>query len=147
VNLPEVEVIGAQPAQRLLELAHRDPGVAAVRADLRHQEHRIPSVLDGAPHPLFALAVVVLPGVVQKVDPGGDRLVNDPDRLGGRPGLAEVVAAKTDDRDLVGMAAERAAGYELVTRCGVHVVIRWSKCKARSSQTVSWPAGCRSIAR
>ena len=42
-------------------------------------------------------------------------------------GLAEVIAAEADDRDLIGMAAERPAGYELVTRCGVHVVIRWKQ--------------------
>ena len=36
VNLPEIEVIGPQALQRLVQLTHRDGRVAPVRADLRH---------------------------------------------------------------------------------------------------------------
>ena len=64
MDLPQVQVVGPQTPQRLLELAHGDRRIAAVRADLRHQEDRVPPVGDGAPHAALALPFVVLPGVV-----------------------------------------------------------------------------------
>ena len=109
VNLPEVEIIGPQPPQRLLELPHRDFRVAAVRADLRHQEDRVAAIVDRATHPLFALAFVIFPGVVEKVDARVDRGVDDPHRLGHRLRLSEVISAEADDGDEVGMPSERAA--------------------------------------
>jgi hypothetical protein len=57
VNLPEIDVVRAQPPERLLELALRGPGVAPVRAHLRHQERSLAPILDGAPHAHLALAV------------------------------------------------------------------------------------------
>ena len=65
--------------QRLVEL----PGCLLLRAavDLGHQEHLVPiAVLEGLAHPDLALAVVVVPGVVQEVDPAIDRGVDDVDR-------------------------------------------------------------------
>jgi hypothetical protein len=45
VDLPEVEMIRPQPRQRLLELTHRDLPVAAVRANLGHQEDLVAPAL------------------------------------------------------------------------------------------------------
>jgi hypothetical protein len=66
------------------------------------------AVGDGASHPTFALAVVILPGVVEEVDPGVDGLVNDADRFGNGLRLAEVIAAEPDHGDAIRMAPERA---------------------------------------
>ena len=102
MDLPQVQVIGPQTPQRLLELAHGDRRVAAVRADFRHQEDRVPPIGDGASHPALTLPFVVLPGVVEEVDPGIDRFMNDSHGFGNGPGLAKVIASETDDRNLVG---------------------------------------------
>ena len=109
VNLPEIEMVGPQAPQRFVELAHRDLGVASVRADLGHQEHRVPAILDRASHSPLALAVVILPGVVEEVDAGVDRFVNDPNRLGDGPGFAEVIAAESEDGHQVAMPAKQSA--------------------------------------
>jgi hypothetical protein len=108
MDLPQIEVVGVQPSKRLLELALRHVGVSTVRADLRHQEHTLPAVLNGPAHPAFAFAVVVFPGVVKKVHAGVDRRVDDADRLLDRFDHAKVIAAETDDRDEFGVAAESA---------------------------------------
>ena len=97
VYLPEIEIIGAQTLQRFLELTHRDFRVTSMRAHLGHQKDHIAPVVDGLPHTLFALAFVILPGVVKKVDAGLNGFVNDADGLGGALGLSEVIAAQTDD--------------------------------------------------
>src|SRR5204862_373883 len=60
------------------------------------------------PSPL-ALALQILPGVIEKVDPGVDRFMTDSYRLCDRLRLAEVVAAKTDDRHLIGVASKGPA--------------------------------------
>jgi hypothetical protein len=108
VNLPEIQVVGAQAAQRFIELPHRDLRVASMRADLGHQENRTPAVGDGASHPSFALAVVILPGVVEEVDPGVDGFVNDADGFGNGLRLAEVIAAEPDHGDAIRIAPEPA---------------------------------------
>ena len=82
VYLPEIEIVRAQTPQRLLELTHRDLRVAAMRAHLGHQEDPVAPVVDRLPHALFALAVVILPGVVKKVNAGINGFVNDADGLG-----------------------------------------------------------------
>src|SRR5262245_1212090 len=102
-------MIGAKPAKRLLELTHRHFGVPTVRAGLRHQEHTLSAVRDGPAHPAFAFAVVVLPGVVEEVHAGVDRRVDDADCLLDGFDQAQVIAAQTDDRDEIVVAAKSAA--------------------------------------
>ena len=50
VNLPEVQVVGAQAAQRLFELAHGFAFAAPVRADLGHQEYLFAAIGDRLSH-------------------------------------------------------------------------------------------------
>ena len=50
VNLPEVEVVGAQAPQRVFELPHRNFAIASVRADLGHEEDLVAAIGD-APCP------------------------------------------------------------------------------------------------
>ena len=75
VDLPHVEMIGLQAAQRLLQLLHGHIFAAAVRADLGHQDGAVALALQRLAQPLLALAVVVIPGVVEEVDAGVDGLV------------------------------------------------------------------------
>ena len=67
---------------------------------------RVAAILDRAAHPPLALALVILPRVVEEVDAGVDRFVNDPDGLGDRLRLAEVIAAEADDGHQVGVPPE-----------------------------------------
>ena len=96
VHLPEIEIVGLEAAQRFLELPHRDPRVASVRADLGHEEHAIAAIGDGAAHPDFALVLVVFPGVVHERDAGVDRGVDDLDALAEPRDPAEMVAAEPE---------------------------------------------------
>src|SRR5438034_9595078 len=109
VNLPQIQVVGPQAPERLVELPHCDNRVASVRADLGHQEDRVPAIGDGTAHSPLALALVILLGVVEKVDSGVERFMNDSYRLDDRLRLAEVVAAEADDRHLIGVASKRPA--------------------------------------
>ena len=109
VDLPQVEVVGLQSLQRLVELPQGDLLVAAVGADLGHQEDLVAPTLEGLAHPLLALAVVVLPGVVEEVDAGIDRLVDDGDGFLEGRGVAQAVAAQPDDGDRLLGPPERFA--------------------------------------
>jgi hypothetical protein len=118
VNLPEIKMIGSQTPQRFVKLAQRHVGVASVRADLRHQEDRIPAIGDGPSHSALALSVVVLPGIVEEIDAGVDCFVNNPHGLGDCLDFAEMKAAETDDGHAIGMTAKRSASDRFV--CGSH---------------------------
>ena len=111
VDLPEVEAVGAQSSQRLLELSHRRGAVTAMRADLGHEEDPLsPSARQRAAHDLLTAAVVVFPRVVEE----GDALVHGGlhDALGLPRALdqAEVIAAQAHRRHLHAGAPENAAG-------------------------------------
>ena len=111
VDLPQVEIVGAQAPQRVFELAHRDSGVAAVRADLRHQEHTVTAVRDRlGPCAVSLETIVVVPGVVHERDAGIDRSMGEPHR--GAVGIRhpEVPAAEAEARDAFTRSAERPGG-------------------------------------
>ena len=108
VHLPEIEMIGLEPAQRFLELLHRDFRVAPVRADLRHEEHALAAIGNRAPHPRFAFVFVILPRIVQERDARIDGRVDDTGRLANGLHAAEVVATERKGRDGdVSVSAER----------------------------------------
>jgi hypothetical protein len=111
VHLPHVEVIGPQPAQRLVQHAHREGGVAPVRAHLGHQQDLLPTSRrrEGPPHPVLAATVVVLPAVVEEGDAAVDGFADDAVRLGEAGRVAEVVSADGEGRDLHAGLAQRAA--------------------------------------
>ena len=69
VELPEVEVIGLEPAQAVLEVRLGVLGGAA--AALGHEEDLVaPAPLrDRLAHPVLGLAVHVVPGIVEERDP------------------------------------------------------------------------------
>jgi len=110
VDLPQVEVVRLQPLQRLLQLLHRDLAVTPVGADLGHQEDLVAPVVDGFAHPGLALALVVVPGVVQKRDARVDGRMRQP--RGGGVGLrkAKMPAAEGEQGDGDAGAAEGTGG-------------------------------------
>jgi hypothetical protein len=93
VDLPEVEVVGLQPAQRLVEHLQRQGGAAAVGADLGHEEGLVAPALEASAEPVLGAAVPILPAVVEKGDAGIDGFLDKPDGLLDRLEVAEVVAA------------------------------------------------------
>ena len=97
VDLHEVDAIGAQALERLLELALGRSGGAAV--ELRHEKDAVAvSVRERLAHAALALAAVVVPAVVEERHAMVDRLADDRDRLGLR-GHAEVKAPDPEHRD------------------------------------------------
>src|SRR6185503_12108789 len=106
VNLPEVEVIGLQPAQRLFELPHRLAPVAAVRTHLRHQEDLVPAAGERLAHDFLRLAVVVFPRVVHERDAGVDRGPDDADAFA-LGCFRDVIAAESERRDEDARRAKR----------------------------------------
>ncbi len=94
VNLPEIQVIGLQAAQRLVEHGERQILVASVRAYLGHQENAVTHAFESFAHPVFTLAAMILPAVVKEGDPGGDRILH---QTYGRSlvfGVAQMMAAE-----------------------------------------------------
>src|SRR5205085_7262228 len=72
-----------------------------------YEEDLVPPTLECLAHPLFALALVVLPGIVKEIDAGIDGLVSDGNGLLQRRGRAEAVATDTENR-----SEERRVGKE-----------------------------------
>jgi glyoxylase-like metal-dependent hydrolase (beta-lactamase superfamily II) len=107
VDLPEIQVVRAQPPERVLELAHGDLAVAPVRADLRHQERLLATAGEGLAHSLFAHAVVVVPRVVEERDARVDGLVHQADGVGVGLRHDHVPAAHAENRHAHAGAAER----------------------------------------
>ena len=117
VNLPEVEMIGLQPAQRLFQHLHRQSRLAAVGADLGHQEDLVATALQAFAHPDLRLAAVVLPAVVEEGDAAVDGLLHEANRclLVGR--VAQVMATHTQGRDLDVALSELAKGNAAAVLC------------------------------
>src|SRR5207302_10893763 len=91
MELQQVNPVRLKPAQGLINLLCRSVFGAAV--DLGHQEHLLPvAVPQRFAHPAFARAVVIVPAVVQKVDPVVDGGANDADTLLLVGLLAKVIA-------------------------------------------------------
>ena len=117
MDLPEIEVVGLQPAQALLQLDHRVGCRAVVRAVLGHQEDLVAVAILGQriPHAPLRLVVGVLPGVVHEGDAVIDGGVDDAGGLVFRR-HAEMKAAQTEQRNADPGRAQRSQGN--TTRSG-----------------------------
>jgi len=107
VELQQIDMVGAQPPQRLVDLAPRAFIVA--RADLCHEEDFLAKavLLQSAAHHFLGPPVVILPGVVEERDAEIDGLVHQPDAfLVGLVGHG-VPAAIAEDGDAHARLAER----------------------------------------
>ncbi len=106
VELDQVQVVRLEPRQRLVELTGRRGFGTAV--ELGHQEHFPPvaALRQRLAHADLAVAVVVVPAVVQKVDAPVHARVDELDPLGVAVGAADVEAAHADERDLLAGPSE-----------------------------------------
>src|ERR1700733_14059252 len=68
-TLPYVQVIRLQASQRFLQHLHGNIFLAAVGTDFGHHNRFIPLALERSAKALFACPFVVLPCVVEKIDP------------------------------------------------------------------------------
>ena len=68
MHLPQIQMIGLKPPQRLLQHARRSHTFAAVRADLGHQKDFVSAPLQAFAHPVFGLSAVIFPAVVKERD-------------------------------------------------------------------------------
>src|SRR5438128_747400 len=76
--LHEIDAIGLQPLERLVELPHRFGVRSSV--NLRHQKDLLPvAITERFSHARLARAVVVVPAVVQEVDATIDLYSDDPE--------------------------------------------------------------------
>ena len=118
VDLVQVDVVGLQPAQARLDLAHQPaPAVAALVGVLAHRPVRLgrqhdvlAAALQGLADDLLGLPRRVHVGGVDDVDPGVERRVDDPDGVvvvGVAP-RAEHHRAERERADLDAGTAERA---------------------------------------
>src|SRR5207244_844134 len=97
VELHEVDAVGLEPAQRLIDLLRRRLPVATV--DLGHEKHFVAiAVAQRLAHADLARPTVVVPAVVEEVDSVVDRGADDADRFLLVSLPAEGVAAHTDQR-------------------------------------------------
>ncbi len=107
VDLPEIEMVGLQAAERLFEHFHGEARFAAVRADLGHQENFVAAALQALAHPVFGFAAMVFPAVVEEGDAAIDGFLDDSNRSGDVWRIAEMVAAKAERRNTDVVPAKR----------------------------------------
>jgi hypothetical protein len=69
MNLPEIEVVGLQSPQRLLQHFGGEPRFATMRTHLCHQKDFVAPALEALPHPIFRFPTMVFPAVVEERDP------------------------------------------------------------------------------
>src|SRR5207244_9566850 len=104
----EIDTVGPQPPERLVELPRRFRVRSPV--DLRHQKDLLPvAIAERLSHAGLARAVVVVPAVVQEVDATVDGRSNDPEaELLVDPFQSEMPASKADRGDSFSCPAQRA---------------------------------------
>ena len=113
--LEEVEVVGLEPLQGLVELL--GGGFPGAAVNLRHEENLLAiAVAEGLAHTDFAAAVVVVPGVVHEGDAGVDGGANDLDTLLLLLLPADVVAAQAEGGHLLSGAPRLAVAHVAANR-------------------------------
>src|SRR5579862_1746603 len=110
VDLPKIEMIGLQAAQRFFQHFESKRSVAPMRAGLGHQKNFVAASFQSCTHPEFGLAAPVLPAIVEKSDTAVDGLVDhfDCGLLIGR--VAEMMASEAECRNFRISAAELSHG-------------------------------------
>lgn len=117
VNLHQIDDVGAQTPHRLLEL--RRGHVLGAAVELGHEEHLFaPPALQSLAHALFALALVVVPAVVEERDAALHRRLHDADALALVLLHPDVKAPETDDGDAHAGFAQHAGGHLLAGDAG-----------------------------
>src|ERR1019366_7925870 len=119
--LHQIDMIGLQPFQASLDLPLGHLFGAPV--DLRHQKYFLAiAVLQGLPHPDFALAFVVVPAVIHEGNAAVDTSSHQANAvLLCKPMLCKMEAAHADRRDFLAGASQRAVEHVALagsSRCG-----------------------------
>ena len=110
VELDEVDVVGVEAGEGLLELLVVFGGGAAVH--FGHEEDLVAvAVLEGLAHAEFGGAVVVVPAVVEEGDAVVDGGVDDLEAVFGVRLMADVEAAEADGGDGLAGGAELAVDH------------------------------------
>ncbi len=109
VELQQIDGVGLQAAQRLVDLA--GGAFAAAGVELGHQEGFLAvSVTQGFAHTDFAGAVVVVPAVIEEVDAFIERGADDADAFLLVALAPQVVSAQADAGDVLTGVAQGAVG-------------------------------------
>src|SRR5579884_4089175 len=153
--MTDIEVIGFQAAQRFFELLHGDFFIPAVGAHFGHEHHVVALALERVSDPFFALAVVIFPGVVEEVDAGIERAIDDLFRRVLVFGGSDVIAAEANYGYVESGFTELAVRYGFVSlrheRCS-RAGGAGQKCSSRKStrhvvtgesEDCTWGTVCR----
>ncbi len=68
MDLPQVQMVGLQPPQRLFQLPHGNVFAAPMSADLGHHHSVLPLAFERCAHNFFTVPIVIIPGIVEEVD-------------------------------------------------------------------------------
>ena len=113
VHLHQIDMIGLEPLERLLDLM--GGGLLITPIDFGHQENLLPvAISQGFAHTHFAVAVVIIPAVVHEVDAVVDGRANEANSLGIVLWIPDVIPAQPDNRDLLAGAAEYAVLHRVL---------------------------------
>src|SRR6202020_2014985 len=91
--------------------AHGDILIAPMRTHLRHHHRAVPLALECATQPFLAQALMIFPGVIEEVDAGIQRLIDNLRRLRIAVRGAQVVSATSQRRNFQTSASQRSLGY------------------------------------
>ena len=138
VKLHQVNMVGLQPLERLIDLA--SGGLAGSAVDLGHQENPLSiTVLEGIAEADLALAVVIVPAIVHERYALVDRAASNAGRLGGIRNRTEVEPTQADERDVFTRSAERTVDHVALAD---HVRAPGTRCVGSRSQRGKQVAGC-----
>ena len=119
VNLIQIDKIRLQPPQRFIDLSHGSDLISAI--DLGHQEGFLAiTIAQRSAHSNFALSVVVVPAIIEKIDSFIDSGANDANALVGIALIAQVIPTEPDKRNPFAGAAQSSIGNSVlaVRLCG-----------------------------
>jgi hypothetical protein len=110
MNLPEIEMVGLQAAERFFQHKQREAAIAAMGAGFGHQKNFIAQAFKAGPHPDFGFAATVFPAIVEERNAAIDRLMDD-FNCGFNVGhAAEMVATQAEGGNLRVVASELSEG-------------------------------------
>src|SRR6202044_1560170 len=107
MNLPDVEVIGAQTGKRRIQHAHRNVLIGTMRTDGAHHDDFVSFAFEGDAKLLFAEASMKLPCIVEDVDAVVDGFGNHSIHLGLISNGAEMEATHAQDGTFKAGATQR----------------------------------------
>src|ERR1700688_764575 len=118
MDLPQVQMIGLIPPQRVFEHLHRKLAASPMGADLCHQEHLVAAPVPKRPsQDGLGLDVVILPSVIEESNACVYRLVNELHRLIQGRYVAKMMNAHSDCENVHIRASEFAINHVSSLAC------------------------------